>query len=66
VYRSLSRTGNPVRLLIGGIGYMPLGRIEVAVGAIIVRGLKVRISGGLNMPGVPAIGGTLVYLFGAH
>ena len=57
---------SPALMLIGETDYLPLGKIELAVGAIVAPGLKIRVSGGFNMPGVPAIGGTVVYLFGAR
>jgi hypothetical protein len=43
---------------------VPLGRLELAVAAIVMPGLKVRASGGINYPGVATftVGG--VYLFG--
>jgi len=46
------------------IPVVPLARLELAVAAIVVPGLKIRASGGLNYPGVAmvTIGG--VYLFG--
>lgn len=61
-----SETQEPAQqMVIGESEYLPLGKIEISVGAIVAPGLKVRVSGGFNMPGVPAIGGTVVYLFGA-
>ena len=52
-------------LLIGEVEWMPLAKIELAVGAHIAHGIKVRVSGGFSMPAIPAIGLTVVYLFGA-
>lgn len=66
VFQAHTETQEPANaLLIAESEWLPLGRLELAVGAIIVPGLKVRVSGGFNMPGVPAIGGSVVYLFGA-
>jgi hypothetical protein len=42
---------------------VPLGKVEAAVAVILAPGLKVRVSGGLNVPGYSARIG-LVYLFG--
>ena len=53
-------------LLVGEIDYLPLGKVELAVGVNAAPGLKVRVSGGFNMPGVPALGATVVYLVGAR
>jgi hypothetical protein len=41
---------------------LPLARLEVAVAAIVVPGLKVRASGGFSMPGYHTFGLNFVYL----
>jgi hypothetical protein len=41
---------------------VPLLRIEVAVAALVVQGVKVRASGGFGMPGYHTFSVTLVYL----
>jgi hypothetical protein len=41
---------------------MPLARMEIAASAIVVRGVKVRASGGFAMPGYHRFGLTFVYL----
>lgn len=44
----------------------PLGKVEAAVAGIIMPGLKIRASGGLNFPGYTVFRITGVYLFGAN
>ena len=46
------------------IPVVPLGRLELAVAAIVMPGLKLRASGGVNYPGIAAITVGAVYLFG--
>jgi hypothetical protein len=43
----------------------PLGKVEIAAGVILVPGLKIRASGGLDFPGVSTFRITGVYLIGA-
>jgi hypothetical protein len=45
--------------------WAPLARIELAVTGIVSKALKVRVSGGFNLPGVPAIAVTALYLIGS-
>jgi hypothetical protein len=53
-------------LLVEEIDYLPLGRIEAAAAFIVIPSVKVRVTGGFNLPGVPAMGVQGVYLFGAR
>lgn len=46
------------------IPVVPLGRLELAVAAIVMPGLKVRASGGINYPGIATVTLGAVYLFG--
>lgn len=43
---------------------VPLARLELAVAAIVMPGLKLRASGGINYPGVATVALGAVYLFG--
>ena len=47
-------------------GLLPLGRLELAVAAIPVWGLKVKVKGGLNFPGTEVFSVSVQYLFGAN
>ena len=47
-------------------GLVPLGRLELAVAAIPVWGLKVKVKGGLNFPGTQVFSVSAHYLFGAN
>ena len=47
-------------------GLVPLGRLELAVAAIPVWGLKVKVKGGLNFPGTEIFSLSVHYLFGAN
>ena len=47
-------------------GLVPLGRLELAVAAIPVWGLKVKVKGGLNFPGTQRFSLSAHYLFGAN
>ncbi len=46
-------------------GLVPLGRLELAVAAIPLWGLKVKAKGGLNFPGTQVFSVSAHYLFGA-
>ena len=46
--------------------WLPLVKAEVAAGAILAPGLKVRFSGGVNMPSYITFRISGVYLFGAR
>jgi hypothetical protein len=46
------------------IEYVPLFRTELAVTGIVAPGLKVRASGGFNMPGMQMFSVNAIYLFG--
>jgi hypothetical protein len=48
------------------IEYVPLFRTELAVSGIVARGLKVRASGGFNMPGTQVFSVSAIYFFGAR
>jgi hypothetical protein len=48
------------------IEYVPLFRTELAVSGIVAPGLKVRASGGFNMPGTQIFSVSAVYFFGAR
>jgi hypothetical protein len=41
---------------------VPLARLEIAVSAIVIPALKVRVGGGFSMPGYHTFGVTLMYL----
>jgi hypothetical protein len=45
---------------------IPLGKLEIGGTVVLTPQLKVRISGGLNYPGMAAFGMTGVYFFGAE
>jgi hypothetical protein len=45
---------------------VPLGKVELAVGAIVAPGFKVRASGGFDFPGSTTFSVTGVYLIGAR
>ncbi len=49
-----------------GIPVVPLARAELAAAVVAAPGLKVRIKGGLNFPGLQTFSVTLNYLFGAR
>ena len=51
---------------LGVDGLVPLGRLELAVAAIPVWGLKVKVKGGLNFPGTQVFSVSVHYLFGAY
>jgi hypothetical protein len=53
-------------LVEGRLKAIPLAKIEVAAGAIVAPGLKVRFSGGFNFPGYHVGSVTFVYLFGSR
>ena len=46
------------------IDYLPLGRAEVAVAALVGERLKIRVSGGFNMPGFQVVSLSFSYLLG--
>ena len=46
------------------IDYLPLGRAEVAAAALVGERLKIRVSGGFNMPGFQVVSLSLSYLLG--
>jgi hypothetical protein len=48
------------------IDWVPLGKVELAVAGIILPGLKVRASGGFNMPGTQKFSINAIYMFGAE
>jgi hypothetical protein len=48
------------------IEYVPLFRTELAVTGIVAPGLKVRASGGFNMPGTQVFSISAIYFFGAR
>jgi hypothetical protein len=48
------------------IEYVPLFRTELAVSGIVAPGLKVRASGGFNMPGTQIFSVSAVYYFGTR
>lgn len=52
-------------LFIGEVKTAPLARLELAVATILAPGLKVRVSGGANLPGYQAASVVFIYLFGA-
>jgi hypothetical protein len=43
-----------------------LGRAEIAGAVLVTRGLKVRVSGGMNYPGTHAASVSLMYFFGGN
>jgi hypothetical protein len=45
---------------------VPLARLELAVAGIVAPGLKVRVGGGLNLPGYSRVSMDIVYLFGVQ
>jgi hypothetical protein len=46
------------------IDWLPLGRAELAVATLVGERLKVRVSGGFNMPGFQVVSVTFSYLLG--
>jgi hypothetical protein len=63
---TVEETVDANELLVGEIDFLPLGRIEAAAAFIVIPSVKVRVTGGFNLPGVPAMGVQGVYLFGAR
>lgn len=51
---------------LGVDGLAPIGRLELAVAAIPVWGMKVKVKGGLNFPGTQVFSVSVHYLFGAY
>ena len=56
----------PDALVVTGrqIDWMPLGRVELAVATLVGERLKVRVSGGFNMPGFQVVSLSFSYLLG--
>jgi hypothetical protein len=50
----------------GDYKYSPLCKLQLGVGAMITRGLKVRMEAGLNLPGYQDASVTVVYFFGGR
>jgi hypothetical protein len=48
------------------LSYVPIGKVEIAVGAIVAPGLKIRAAGGLDFPGYNKFNLSAVYLFGSR
>ena len=46
------------------IDYLPLGRAEIAAAALVGERLKIRVSGGFNMPGFQVVSVSFSYLLG--
>jgi hypothetical protein len=46
------------------IDWIPLGRAELAAAALVGERLKVRVSGGFNMPGIQVVSVSFSYLLG--
>ena len=46
------------------IDYLPLGRAELAAAALVGERLKIRVSGGFNMPGFQVVSVSFSYLLG--
>lgn len=46
------------------VDWVPLGKVEFAVGGILTPSLKIRASGGFNMPGTQIFSINALYLFG--
>jgi hypothetical protein len=46
------------------IDYLPLGRAELAAAALVGERLKIRVSGGFNMPGFQVVSLSFSYLLG--
>jgi hypothetical protein len=46
------------------IDWAPVGRAELAVAALVGERLKVRVSGGFNMPGFQVVSLSFSYLLG--
>ena len=61
-----TETVSAEELVYPGNGLVPLGRLELAVAAVVAPGLKVRASGGLAFPGTHTFSIAGVYLFGAR
>ena len=48
---------------LGLLSILPVGKLELAVTGVLTRSLKVRASGGINVPGTQRFSVTAVYLF---
>lgn len=57
-------TDDASRLLKSESNWLPIGRVELAVAVIVAPGVKVRVAGGFNYPGVNTVSVTGIYLFG--
>lgn len=51
-------------LLRGKASVIPIGKVEIAVAAIVAPAMKLRVSGGFNFPGLHEVSITGLYLFG--
>ena len=49
-----------------GVELMPIARVELAAAVIAAPGLKVRVKGGINFPGMQTFSVSVNYLFGAR
>lgn len=54
------------KTLLAGHDIVPLAKIELAAAVLVAPGLKVRVSGGFNVPGYRTFGVTSTYLFGSR
>ena len=53
-------------LLRRSLHYAPMGRAEIVVASPLAYGLSMKVSGGINFPGIQPFGVTVSYLFGPH
>lgn len=54
------------KTLLGGYDIVPLVKFEMAAAVLVAPGLKVRVSGGINVPGYRTFAVTTTYLFGGR
>jgi hypothetical protein len=55
---------NDIKEMLAGYDIVPLAKVELAAAVLVAPGLKVRVSGGFNVPGYRAFGVTSTFLFG--
>lgn len=56
----------PAEEMLEGYRVVPLAKLELSAAVLVLPGLKVKVSGGLDVPGIRTVGVTATYLFGAR
>ena len=49
-----------------GLSFVPMARLELTAAVIVIRGVKIKATGGFNYPGVSKISVGAVYIFGGR